>query len=604
EAGRLTGREGRSVGRVQRRIYLRYFSAYGAFFLLPALVLALALCERGLQTVQSWWLAAWSGATARALETEGLRDLNARYLTAYALLALASLTCQALKELTLVEGGFRAAASLHDGLLARVLRLPQSFFDSQPMGRLLNRFTRDVEAVDTTLAQVVSSFLVCAVSVAWALGTVVLVSPGVLLLVAPLLAAYAHVQRRYVRASRELKRLDAVSMSPIFSLFSETVAGLATVRAFGQQRPFATRNAALVDASNRMWWPLQCVNRWLSVRLELMGASVVLGAGLFAAVLSPRTPGLAGLAITAALQVTGFLSWMVRQTTELEMAMNSVERLVEYDDQPTEAAAVVPHNRPLPGWPARGDVRVSRLVVRYRPDLPPVLRGVSFSVRGGEKVGIAGRTGCGKSTLMMALYRIVEPCGGSVVIDGLDTAGLGLEDLRSRLALVPQDPVVFSGSVRSNLDPFGEAAAGDGDGELWKVLQAVRLREAVQSLGGVDAQISEGGANLSQGQRQLLALARALLRKTRILVLDEATSNVDTVTDGIVQTAISHAFRDCTVLTIAHRLHTIIDADKVLVLEAGQVAEFAAPSVLLADSTSAFAALARSAGGNHASLKL
>ncbi len=259
--------------------------------------------------------------------------------------------------------------------------------------------------------------------------------------------------------------------------------------------------------------------------------------------------------------------------------------------QPTEAPAVVPGNRPLPAWPDRGALSVESLVVRYRPDLPPVLRGVTFAAAPAEKVGVAGRTGCGKSTLMAALFRLVEPASGRVVIDGIDVAGIGLRDLRSRLALVPQDPVIFSGSVRSNLDPFAAHAAA-GDAPLWRGLQRAGLEGWARGLdGGLDARVAEGGGDLSAGQRQLLCLARALLRRARLLVLDEATSSVDPRTDAAIQTALATAFADCTVLTIAHRLHTIMGADRVLVLDAGRVAEHAPPAELLGRPGGAFRAL-------------
>lgn len=293
----------------------------------------------------------------------------------------------------------------------------------------------------------------------------------------------------------------------------------------------------------------------------------------------PRSAGLAGLALTSALNLTGLMSWMVRQTTELEVNMNSVERLVEYDDQPTEAPAIIPEHRPLPEWPTRGRIEVQNLTVRYSPDLDPVLHSVSFNINPGEKIGVAGRTGCGKSTLMMALYRIVEPCGGKVVIDSIDVATIGLQDLRSRLSLVPQDPIVFSGTIRSNIDPFGDA---EGDEALWSALEQSGLSSMVRDLeGGLDASISEGGSNLSSGQRQLLCMARALLRSSKILILDEATSSIDTATDAVIQSTISTAFRESTVLTIAHRLHTIISSDKILVLDAGKVLEYGTPSTLL-----------------------
>eukprot|EP00887_Chlorella_sp_A99_P003460 scaffold7.g3460.t1 len=608
--GRLTKAEERAVGRVDRGVYLSYFRrvfvrgvvvkiwsvaclckqrAWGPALWVPAGVLALAVVERGLQALQNWWLSVWSEATAAAQDNAG--DVaTLYYLLVYFGMGAASLGFQACKAVALVLGSVQAARALQDNLLQRTVRLPMSFFDSQPTGRLLNRFTRDTEAVDTSIAGSVNSFLNCFVSVLWSLVVVVAVTPAILLAIVPLTLAYARIQARYIATSRELKRLDSLAMSPLFAHFTETLAGLATVRAFRKQPFFEARNAALLDASNRAYWPMQCVNRWLSVRLELLGIAVVFGSAVFVAVAMPRSAGLAGLALTSALNLTGLMNWGVRMTTELEVNMNSVERVLEYDAQKPEAPAVVPGHRPPPGWPQEGAIKVERLVVRYRPELDPVLRGLSFEVRGREKVGVAGRTGCGKSTLMMALYRIVEPSGGCILIDGLNTRAIGLRDLRSRLAL---DPVVFSGTVRSNVDPLDEAG---GDGRIWGALQQAGLAAAVRALpGGLDAAVAEGGGNLSVGQRQLLCMARALLRAARVLVLDEATSNVDT------QATIASAFAGCTVLTIAHRLHTILDSDRVLVLEAGALREFDSPDRLLQQRGSAFRAMVEETTRHQAS---
>ncbi|KAL6768590.1 hypothetical protein ACKKBF_B11340 [Auxenochlorella protothecoides x Auxenochlorella symbiontica] len=583
---RTTDVEQRAVGRVDRGLYLRYFAAWGAWWWLPLAMLGLSVTDKGMQAAQSWWLSLWS---VDIVAPHSAHTAN-YYLVVYAALGSASLLVQLASGLCLVWGAIRAARTLQDDLLTRVLRLPMSFFDSQPTGRLLNRFTRDTEAVDVQLPDSVRSFTSCAVSVLWCLVLVVAVSPAIMAMLVPLALAYLWVQARFIATSREIKRLDSVAMSPIYSHFLETLSGLVTVRAFRQQDAFARSNCVMLDASNRAWWPSQVVNRWLSVRLELLGTSVVFGAALFAAVLQPHSAGLAGLAITSALQATGLMSWAVRQTTEMEISMNSVERLLEYASFETEAPAVIEGRRPLPGWPTQGALAVEGLSVRYRPSLPPVLHDVSFSLPAGSKLGIAGRTGCGKSTLMLAMYRLVEPCAGRIVLDGIDVASIGLFDLRSRLALVPQDPVIFTGTIRSNLDPFGTAGADDQ--RLWDALAQSGLERAVRGMpAGLDSGVSEGGGSLSQGQRQLLALARALLRHTRVLVLDEATSNVDTATDSMVQGTIARAFASCTVLTIAHRLHTIMRSDAILVLDAGRVAEFGTPGDLMRQPGSAFRGL-------------
>jgi ATP-binding cassette subfamily C (CFTR/MRP) protein 1 len=602
-AAQLTKAEERAVGRVDRQVYMRYFAAYGPALIIPSIVLVLAVTERGLQAGQNYWLSIWTEATTTAEVTSHAAD-TAYYMKVYFIIGLISLVFQVSRAVILVLGSISAARRLQASLLSTVLRLPMSFFDSQPTGRLLNRFTKDTESVDTSIQSSVASFLNCAVSVLWSLVVVIAVSPGVALALIPLGWAYSAVQKRYIATSRELKRLDSLALSPIFSHFGETLAGLATLRAFRAQQRFAARDAALLNESNRCYWPAQCVNRWLSVRLELLGIAVVFGTAVFVSSVLPTSAGLAGLALTSALNLTGLMNWMCRQTTELEVNMNSVERMIEYDSQPTEAPEIVPSRRPLPDWPSRGTISVQNLVVRYRPELDPVLKGITFQVKPKEKIGVVGRTGCGKSTLMLALYRIIEPTEGRIIIDNIDVATIGLRDLRSRLALVPQDPVIFSGTVRSNLDPFGDAGRGlplhERDTPLWSSLERAGLAPAIRALPGqLEASISEGGGNLSAGQRQLLCMARALLRSARILILDEATSSIDTASDTAVQTTISTAFSECTVLTIAHRLHTIISSDRILVLDAGTVLEFDSPAVLMQQQGGAFKALVDQTNSNN-----
>ncbi|KAI8472504.1 MAG: P-loop containing nucleoside triphosphate hydrolase protein [Monoraphidium minutum] len=518
------------------------------------------------------------------------------YLMLYFVLGLTSVAIVLVRSALLVVGSVAASRKLHRELLAKLVRLPMSFFDAQPSGRLINRFTKDTEAVDTQMAMAVNSALACVVGVLLSVVAVVAVSPYTLVALAPLSLLYYRVQRLYLATSRELKRLDALAFSPIFQHYSESLTGLATIRAFGRQDLFADVNRTHIKQSNRAWWPTQLLNRWLSMRLEMTGAVVVFVSAVAVGVVLPRNAGLAGFALTSALNLTGTLAWMVRQTTELEVNMNSVERMVEYREEKEEAPAVVAP-RPPASWPARGAVQAVKLYVKYRPELPPVLKGLSFSVEAREKVGICGRTGCGKSTLMVTLFRMVEPCGGAVFIDGVDTSKVGLSDLRSRLSLVPQDPVIFSGSVRSNLDPFGQAAS---DGVIWEALRRAGIDGLVRGLGaGLDSSVQEGGSNLSAGQRQLLCMARALLRSSRILVLDEATSNVDSASDALIQATIRGAFAECTVLTIAHRLHTIADADRVMVLDQGELVEFDSPAALMEVPGGTFRGLVEESNRQH-----
>jgi ABC-type multidrug transport system fused ATPase/permease subunit len=549
---------------------------------------------------QRFWLSFWSQKTlvyekdVAAGRVEPGTFPSKFFMLVYFSLGIVAIVLQLIWGLTLVISTLTASQSLHNNLVTKLLSLPMSFFDTQPSGRIINRFTKDVEATDVSIQDTIWSFTACFTSVTLSILVVAAVTRGAIIFaLVPLAMVYTVVQRYFISTSRELKRLDSIAVSPIFSSFAESVAGLSTIRAFGQQAVFIKRNEERMDASSRAWWPIQIVNRWLSVRLELMGQCLVLGTAVFGT-LFIQDPGLSGLSITSALSLSGLMNWATREATELEMAMNSVERLIEYLAYKSEAPAVIPDKRPPLAWPTAGEIHVNDLVVRYRPDLPPALTGVSFKVNPREKVGICGRTGCGKSTLMLALYRIVEP-SGSVKIDGVEVTQIGLYDLRSRLSLVPQDPVIFTGTVRSNLWPFEEVA----DARLWDALQQAGLDATVRGYElGLDAPLAEGGTSLSVGQRQLLSMARALLKRSAVLLMDEATSNVDNDTDALIQSTIRTAFAECTVLTIAHRLHTIIDSDKILLLDRGEVVEYASPQELLKRPGSAFRMLVQKAFGS------
>jgi len=589
KSGEIVKAEERARGRIKTEVYSAYLWAWGPMLLLPISLILFALMERGLQVGQSAWLAVWSEGTRKDGSWEAVRW----YLGVYAVLGLGSLILQASKAVFLVKGTINSSREMHDRFLSKVLRLPMSFFESQPTGRLLNRFAKDTESVDTSIASTLNSFISCVVTVIGSVLVILVVTPAVTFFLAPLMYLYYSIQTVFISTNRELKRLDRLGNSPIFGNFAESLRGVATIRAFGLQDNFEKMNSGLLDSSNQAYWPLVSSNRWLSVRLEFVGNTIVFSTAMCVAILSFRGAGMAGLAITSALNLTGLMSWLVRMSTELEVNMNSVERLLEYDSQPTEAEMVIESSRPSSSWPSNGEIQFRDLYVRYREELDPVLKGLDFTVRGQEKVGICGRTGCGKSTLMITLYRLIEPCGGSILIDGVDTGTLGLYDLRSRLALVPQEPVLFTGTVRDNLDPF---KAAENDAVLWQALQQSGMKEFISSMSnGLDSDITEGGGNLSVGQRQLLCMARALVRGSKILLLDEATSNVDNKTDKIIQETIRTAFKDCTVLTIAHRIHTIMDCDRILVLNSGKIAEYDTPEALSKDPQSQFSALLNSA---------
>jgi len=603
----LVKAENRAVGSVKLAVYGTYLTAWGPYFIYPFLAVLSTLLDRGLQSGQTFWLAIWSNDVVEAeivAASGGTFDINAwRYVLVYSAFGLASVVFTAIRSVFIVFGSNNASRNLGNTLLEHVIRLPMSFFDSNPLGRLLNRFTADIDAIDTGLQQTFSSAITTFVNVLAAIILMMIVTPEIGVAIAILGVFYWRVQRIYVTSSREIKRLDAISLSPIFSLFGETSSGLPTVRAFRKQDQLRERNLDLIDASNRAYWPHMSINRWLSMRLESLGNLITTLSAVVVTVISPADAGFVGLVISSAMSITGVMNWLVRQVSELEVAMNAVERITEYCKLDTEAPPVIDDSRPPAGWPSAGAIEIKGLEVRYRPELDLVLKGLDVSIQAREKVGVCGRTGCGKSTLMLSIYRIVEPSAGTVSIDGLDIGTIGLHDLRNALALVPQDPVLFSGTIRSNLDPFNAVVGGDA--RLREALERVHLWDAVEDMdGGLDANVSEAGGNLSVGQRQLLCMARALLRDARILLLDEATSSVDQNTDGVIQATIRDCFDHCTVLTIAHRLNSIIDSDTVLVLDNGLLVEADAPAALLRQPESFFAKLVQATSpGSAASLR-
>jgi len=418
--------------------------------------------------------------------------------------------------------------------------------------------------------------------------------PWLILALAPIGVLAYWVSHLYLPTGRELKRLDSTSRSPIYAHFSETMSGLTTVRAFEASKRFFQQSCEKVNQNIRANYYTWVANRWLNIRMEMIGATVSGLATLFVVLLAGTIKDtVAGLVLSYATQMTVALTYMIRCQAQLEMQMIAVERTDEYSNIVQEAPAVVLRNRPPENWPEHGELKVVNMTLRYPSSETPVLHNLTFHVPARTRVGIVGRTGAGKSSLTAALFRIVEPMHGRIEIDGINILEIGLEDLRSKLAIVPQDPVLFRGSIRSNLDPFNR----NTDPEMWDSLRRVKLSKTIEEMkDGLDTPVTEGGINFSVGQRQLICMARAILRKTAILVMDEATANVDPETDGLIQETMKNEFKGYTVICIAHRLHTIIYYDKIMVLERGHIAEFDSPIVLLKNPESMFHQLCARSG--------
>uniref|UniRef100_A0A8C7LEF1 Canalicular multispecific organic anion transporter 2-like n=1 Tax=Oncorhynchus kisutch TaxID=8019 RepID=A0A8C7LEF1_ONCKI len=570
---KLIQAETAETGRVKSKVFWEYAKAVGP--LLSLFICFLYGCQSAASIGANVWLSQWTNDAAQNVTQENV----SMRVGVYAALGMAQGLLVMVSSFTLAMGNIGAARKLHYALLDNKFHTPQSFFDTTPIGRVINRFSKDIYVIDEALPSTVLMFLGTFFSSLSTMIVIVASTPIFAVVIAPLAFIYIFVQRFYVATSRQLKRLESVSRSPIYSHFSETVTGSSVIRAYCRHDAFVLMSDMKVDENQKSYYPGIVSNRWLGVRIEFIGNCIVLFAALFAVIGKDKlNPGLVGLSVSYALLVTMSLNWMVRMTSDLESNIVAVERVKEYSETKTEAPWEVEDKKPSPDWPSEGNVEFSDYSVRYREGLELVLKNLTVSVKGGEKIGIVGRTGAGKSSMTLCLFRLLEAAGGEITIDGVKISEIGLHDLRSKLTIIPQEPVLFSGSLRMNLDPFERYS----DGEVWKALELSHLNKFVSNQPAkLELECSEGGENLSVGQRQLVCLARALLRKTRILILDEATAAIDLETDDLIQSTIRTQFEDCTVFTIAHRLNTIMDYTRVLVLDKGQIAEFDTPTNLL-----------------------
>ncbi|XP_026210427.1 canalicular multispecific organic anion transporter 1 [Anabas testudineus] len=587
---RLIEKETMETGKVKFSVYLQYLRAMGWSYTI--MVFVVYFIQNIAFIGQNLWLSDWTNDAVEYFNKTYPAQKRDTRVGVFGALGVAQGVFVFLGTLLLANASVAASRILHSRLLNNILRVPMVFFDTTPIGRVVNRFAKDIFTVDEAIPQSFRSWLLCLLGVLGTLFVICLATPFFAIIIIPLAIVYYFVQRFYVATSRQMRRLQSVSCSPIYSHFGETVSGLSVIRAYGHQERFLKHNEKTIDENLKSVYPWIVSNRWLAIRLEFLGTLVVFFAALFA-VISRKSldSGLVGLSISYALNVTQTLNWLVRMTSELETNIVAVERVSEYAELENEAKWVT-DTRPSEKWPEEGRLRFENYKVRYRPELDLVLHGITCDIDSTEKIGIVGRTGAGKSSLTNCLFRIIEAAEGRILVDDIDISTIGLHDLRNRLTIIPQDPVLFSGTLRMNLDPFDKFT----DEDIWRVLELSHLKGYVSGLQeGLQHEVAEGGENLSVGQRQLLCLARALLRKSRILILDEATAAVDLETDNLIQTTIRKEFSHCTVLTIAHRLHSIMDSSRVMVLDAGKIVEFDSPSNLL-DKQGHFYAMAKDAG--------
>ncbi|NWW21215.1 MRP3 protein, partial [Falcunculus frontatus] len=572
---------------VKLTVFWQYVKAVSP--VISLVICFLYCCQNAAAIGANVWLSDWTNEPV----VNGTQHNTAMRIGVYAALGLLQGLIVLICSFTLAMGGINAARTLHAALLENKFHTPQSFYDTTPTGRIINRFSKDIYVIDEVIPPTILMFLGTFFTSLSTMIVIIASTPLFAVVIVPLAILYFFVQRFYVATSRQLKRLESVSRSPIYSHFSETVSGASVIRAYRRVKAFVDISDLKVDENQKSYYPGIVSNRWLGIRVEFVGNCIVLFAALFAVIgRNSLNAGLVGLSVSYALQVTLSLNWMVRMTSELETNIVAVERIKEYSETETEAPWIIEGKSPPEDWPSKGELEFVNYSVRYRKGLDLVLKGLNLQVHGGEKIGIVGRTGAGKSSMTLCLFRILEAVKGEIKIDGVKISEIGLHDLRSRLTIIPQDPVLFSGTLRMNLDPFNKYS----DEEIWKALELSHLKRFVSSQPSMlDYECSEGGENLSVGQRQLVCLARALLRKTRILILDEATAAIDLETDDLIQMTIRTQFEDCTVLTIAHRLNTIMDYTRVLVLDNGTIAEFDTPANLIA-AKGIFYSMAKDAG--------
>nr|XP_036233399.1 probable multidrug resistance-associated protein lethal(2)03659 isoform X1 [Bactrocera oleae]XP_036233400.1 probable multidrug resistance-associated protein lethal(2)03659 isoform X1 [Bactrocera oleae] len=607
--------ENREEGKIGWSLYAKYFTASGGY-LVFSIAMVFCLVAQVLGSGGDYYLSYWVNKNEASAETKSInfgariigrlygRDVRINNETdpidiyIFSAIILATVIFSLSRSILFFTVAKRSSIALHNAMFRGLTRASMYFFHTNPSGRILNRFSKDLGQVDEILPTVLMDVLQIALGCAGIVVVISVVNLWNLLTTALLSIIFYFLRSFYLQTSRDVKRLEAVTRSPIYSHLGASLSGLSTIRAFGAQKTLITEFDNYQDLHSSGYYMSLSTSRAFGYWLDCFCVVYIAVTALSFFIFSPRNGGEVGLAITQAIGLTGMVQWGMRQSADLENNMTCVERVVEYDQiEPEGELESRPGKKPPQNWPELGKIKFDKLSLRYFPDPKSerVLKFLNFEIQSCEKVGIVGRTGAGKSSLINALFRLSYN-DGAITIDTRDTNDLGLHDLRSKISIIPQEPVLFSGTMRYNLDPFDEYS----DAKLWEALDEVKLKGVVSELpSGLQSKISEGGSNFSVGQRQLVCLARAILRENKILVLDEATANVDPQTDALIQLTIRSKFKHCTVLTIAHRLHTVMDSDKVLVMDAGRAVEFGSPFELLTESkTKVFYGMVKQAGNS------
>jgi ABC-type multidrug transport system fused ATPase/permease subunit len=576
--------EERNAGALKKGTYFNYIKAANGAILVPIVLFAVVLAQ-AFTIVTSYWLVWW--------QENKWPYGDGFYMGIYAGLGIGSAFSLFFQGMSLALFCYFASVRLHRNSIKRVMFAPQSFFDTTPLGRIMNRFAKDIDTLDNTLADSIRMGIATLGNIVGAVVLLAIIAPYFLIAMAAVTLLYIQCAAFYRQSSREFKRIDAVLRSSLYSHFSESLSGIGTIRSYGESDRFRHDNVDRMDIENRAYYLTIINQRWLGLRLDFLGSLLTFCVAIIVVCQPTLSAANGGLGLSTMITVQQSFSWLVRQLAEVENDMVGAERIMHYANElEQEAPHKIEATQPKPEWPDQGRIEFKDVRMRYREELPEVLKGLTLSVGAAEKIGVVGRTGAGKSSIMITLFRMAELSGGSIEIDGVNISKIGLNDLRSGISIIPQDPLLFSGTLRSNIDPFSTKP----DDELYDALKRAHLvpsgtpristdlPSGSQTPGAqrftLDTVIEEEGGNLSVGERSLVSLARALVRDSKVLVLDEATASVDVETDSKIQETIRREFGHKTLLTIAHRLRTILAYDRILVMSDGQVEEFDTPENL------------------------
>ncbi|XP_008239091.1 PREDICTED: ABC transporter C family member 10-like [Prunus mume] len=574
--------EVRETGDTGFKPYIQYLKHRKGFWHFSFLVFSFSVFVAG-QLSQFYWL---------ALKLQDYSLSRVKLLAVYSVIMCIMVFALLMRSFSVVDLGCGASTSIFSALLNSLFRAPMLFYDSTPVGRILSRVSSDMNIIDLEVAFKLMTAVAGTLNTYSIFIALVFQTWPMVFLIIPTIYITVLLQKYYFASAKELMRMNGTTMSTLASHLSESIAGAMTIRAFGEEDQFFSKYLDSIDINASADFNRFSASEWLIERLEWLCA-IVLSASALAITLiqfDASSSGFIGMTLSYGLSLNVFLVISVQFQCMLENSMISVERVEQYMHISHEAPEVIEENRPADNWPTAGKMEIHDLKVRYRPNAPLVLRGINCIIEGGYKIGIVGRTGSGKTTLISVLFRLVEPTEGRIIVDDYDICKIGLHDLRSRFGIIPQDPTLFNGSVRFNLDPLSEHT----DHEIWEVLEKCQLRETIQEKeGGLDSLVVQDGTNWSMGQRQLFCLGRALLKRSRILVLDEATASMDNATDSVLQKTIRTEFADCTVITVAHRIPTVMDCTKVLAISDGKLVEYDEPMKLIKNKGSLFCQLVK-----------